>query len=221
MRLLLIRHGQTVDNVNGALGTSIPGPELTKLGEMQAAAIPAALHNQRLDAIYASTMLRAQMTAAPLAADRGLPVKILQGIHEISAGELELRTDREAIDVYRSRIFAWSTDLSSRLPGGENGIEFLHRFGSAVQGVVDHFAGSPDACFAVISHGASIRAWALNVSHNVDPVFSREHPLDNTAVIVLETPGDGTWVIESWAGQPLGGTSLEDEGALDPTGEAE
>ena len=80
MRLLLIRHGQTPSNVIGALDTAIPGPGLTELGLEQADAVPAALSAEPIGAIFASTQLRAQLTAAPLAEDRGLTVEIRSGL---------------------------------------------------------------------------------------------------------------------------------------------
>lgn len=221
MKLLLIRHGQTVDNVNGALGTQVPGPGLTALGSTQAAAIPNALRNTRIDAIYISTMLRTRKTAEPLAADRDLPLVVIPGIHEIRAGELEDRTDGEAIDLYRGTIFAWWTDLSARLPGGESGEEFVERFGRAVREIADRWSGDSAACVAIFSHGAAIRAWVLAASHNVDPEYSRQHPLDNTAVIELEGSDEGGWTVTAWAGEPLGGSKLQDAHASDPTGDAQ
>lgn len=71
MRLLLVRHGQTPSNVRFLLDTAVPGPGLTELGERQAAALPEALAGEDIDALYASTLTRAQLTAAPLAGARG------------------------------------------------------------------------------------------------------------------------------------------------------
>src|ERR1700761_4036649 len=100
MRLLLIRHAESTDNVPGILGTSVPGPVLTDLGREQAAAIPAALADQPIDAIFVSSMQRTSLTAAPLATDRGLDVTVLDDLGEISAGDYEGRSDKEAIHTY-------------------------------------------------------------------------------------------------------------------------
>ncbi len=64
MRLLLIRHGQTPGNVLGQLDTAHPGPGLTELGEQQAAALARSLANERIGLLYASTLIRTQITAA-------------------------------------------------------------------------------------------------------------------------------------------------------------
>ena len=89
MRLLLIRHGQTPGNVLGQLDTAHPGPGLTELGERQAEAL-ARVPGERADpALYASTLIRTQITAAPLARVHGLETEVLEGLQEIEAGSLE------------------------------------------------------------------------------------------------------------------------------------
>ncbi|CAN5262755.1 histidine phosphatase family protein [soil metagenome] len=216
MRLLLIRHGQTIDNVHGALGTTVPGPGLTELGRRQAAAIPDSLGSIPIDAIYVSTMQRTHQTAEPLALARGLEVTVLEGIHEIDAGELEQRTDQEAIRTYMGTIFSWWQEFGARIPGGEDGNDFYGRFTSAIEQVAERHDGT----VAVFSHGAAIRTWASYASQNIDADFSRSHALENTAVVVLQgSPTEG-WVTTYWAGEPIGGAALEDESAPDPTGEA-
>src|SRR5688572_23161801 len=107
MRLFLIRHGQTPSNVAGLLDTAAPGPGLTDLGHRQAAEIPDALRSTPVDAIFASTLVRTQLTAAPLAEDRGLDVVVLPGIHEIEAGDLELNLDHASVRIYLETAFSW------------------------------------------------------------------------------------------------------------------
>ena len=72
MRLLLIRHGQTPHNVTGALDTAYPGAGLTELGQRQAAAVPASLADEDVSAVYASPLVRTQLTGTPLAQERGI-----------------------------------------------------------------------------------------------------------------------------------------------------
>jgi broad specificity phosphatase PhoE len=215
MRILFIRHAQTVDNVNGAIGTVIPGPELTGLGARQAAAIPDALDSERIDAVYISTMLRTRLTADPLARARGLTPRMIDGIEEITAGSLEARTDPEAIRLYMGTIFSWWDDFDTRIPDGEDGHEFYGRFDRAV-GVIA--AGHPDdATVAVVSHGAAIRTWVSWSSENLDAEFSRVHHLDNTSIVVVEGSPSAGWQTTYWAGEPVGGAALGDPSAVDPT----
>jgi len=216
MRLLLIRHGQTIDNVNGALGTAVPGPGLTELGTRQAAAIPQALQSEPIEAIYVSHLVRTRRTAEPLAHSRGLEIQEIDGIEEIRAGDVEGRNDMDAVRLYIGTIFSWWQDFDARIPGGEDGNEFYDRFTSAI----GRIAASHSGTVAIFSHGAAIRTWASWTSRNLDADFSRVHELENTAVVVVEGSPDDGWVTTYWAGEPVGGADLEDPTALDPTGEA-
>lgn len=216
MRLLLIRHGQTIDNVNGVIASTIPGPPLTDLGRKQAGAIPDALASEPIEAIYVSTMQRTRLTAEPLALARGLEIQQIDGVHEISAGDLEGNSDKESIHTYMSTIFSWWNDFGAKIPGGEDGNEFYARFTGAVETIAAAHTGT----VALFSHGAAIRTWASWSSSNLNAEFSRTHPLENTAVVVVEgSPADG-WVTTYWADEPVGGAALEDTTAIDPTGEA-
>ncbi|MBB5634103.1 putative phosphoglycerate mutase [Cryobacterium mesophilum] len=200
MRLLLIRHGQTPGNVLGQLDTAHPGPGLTELGRTQAEALATSLSDAGVAALYASTLVRTQLTAAPLSAARRLEVEVLSGLHEIGAGELEARSDRESIRRYLETLYAWGLgDLDAALPGGSDGNEFFGRFDADVATIAS--AGVDVA--AVFSHGAAIRVWAANRARNVLPAFGAENNLDNTGVVTLEGSVAEGWTLTDWAGTPI------------------
>src|SRR5689334_6168601 len=67
MTLTFVRHGQSTANAAGVTDTSVPGPYLTPLGHQQAVDRATALQGNNYDAIYASNMIRTQLTAQPLA----------------------------------------------------------------------------------------------------------------------------------------------------------
>src|SRR3954452_2559814 len=107
MRLILIRHGQTPANVKGVLESTVPGPGLTELGHEQAAALPAALAHEPIDALFVSSMIRTHLTAAPLAAARGLTPIERDGAREIAAGDVEGNTDDASVHQYVSTLLNW------------------------------------------------------------------------------------------------------------------
>ncbi|MFD5651280.1 histidine phosphatase family protein [Streptomyces sp. NPDC127039] len=214
MRLLLIRHGQTPSNLKHLLDTAEPGPGLTALGQEQAAALPEALASEKIDALYASTLVRTQLTAAPLASARGLEVRVRAGIRELTAGDLEMRGDDEAAHVYMHTAFSWSAgDVRLRMPGGENGVEALARFDAVVAEA--HRGGAETV--AMVSHGAAIRMWVAARADNVDVDHAAGHPLANTGIVILSgSPGRG-WRALLWEGESLGPVPLT-PGPNDPTG---
>ncbi len=215
MRLLLVRHGQTPSNVRHQLDTAVPGPGLTALGERQAAALPAALADEPVEAVWASTMVRTQHTAAPLAAALGLEVHVRDGVREVSAGDLEMRSDDEAAQRYLRTMFAWATDPGLRMPGGESGTEVLGRYDAVVAEVAASGAGTA----VVVSHGAAVRLWAAARVMGVDVDHAAAHPLDNTGAVVVEGDPAGGWRLSAWRSAPLGGPSVTDPAKGGPAAE--
>jgi probable phosphoglycerate mutase len=216
VRLFLIRHGQTPANVLGQLDTAHPGPGLTQRGHEQAARVPDALSGEPIDAIFASTLVRTQLTAAPLADARTLDVEVRKGLHEIEAGELEMRSDMHSVRRYLETVFAWGAgDLDAAMPGGGTGHDFFGRYNADLQEIAESGASSA----AVVSHGAAIRVWVAANATNVAPSFAGENDLDNTGVVVVEGSFTDGWTLTRWADQPVGGAELADATAADPTGE--
>jgi len=81
----LVRHGE-VHNPDGLLYGRLPGFHLSERGEKQATAVAAALAARDVTAVLASSLERAQQTAAPIAAAHGLEVITEDGL--IEAGNL-------------------------------------------------------------------------------------------------------------------------------------
>lgn len=218
MRLLLIRHGQTPNNVAGALDTAFPGAGLTPLGHAQARAVPAALAGEEVAGVWASPLVRTQLTAAPLAEAWGLDVVVRPGLEEISAGDLEMRSDEPSVAEYADGVGRWLTgDLEHRVPGGESGTAFLERYDAAVAAVAAEHGR--DDTVAVFSHGAAIRAWA-SLAARIAPEVSTELRIMNTGMAVLEGAPGGPWELTRWTSEPLGGLDLEDPQADDVTGDS-
>lgn len=190
MRLILIRHGETQSNVDHLLDCGHPGAPLNDTGLQQAADLVDKIAHEPIDALYVSTLTRAQQTGGPLAEARGLEATVLDGVHEIPAGEHDMSSDWTAyIDV----LAQWPTNLDAGLEGAETGRQFLDRFNRAIAQV----EAEGHRNVAIVSHGAALRVWSLFM----DPEWGMEHaePLRNTEWIVLEGSTADGWTIKSWA----------------------
>ena len=220
MRLLLIRHGQTPGNVLGQLDTAHPGPGLTELGERQAAALARSLANEHIDLLFASTLIRTQITATPLAAVRGLQIEVLEGLREIEAGSLEKLTDKASHLRYLGTVFGWTDgELHRRMPGGPSGHDFFERYDASIARIAATAAATGDAgTVAVVSHGAAIRVWTGLRATNMEAGFAARHALANTGIVALEGDPDAGWRLIHWDDSPVGGLALVDPTAEDPTG---
>ncbi|WP_415857416.1 histidine phosphatase family protein [Sinomonas sp. G460-2] len=211
MRLLLIRHGQTPSNVIRALDTGAPGPGLTELGLQQAAALVAALASEQIGALFASNLHRAQLTAAPLADALGLEVAVREGLREIAAGCLEMRSDAESIVAYHGVLEAWMRGHhDARLDGGEACSDVYARFNAVIEeaeAVAAELAAlraeTPRAVVAIVSHGAMIRAWCGRHAVNLGADFAAAQNLANTGIVVLTGSSAEGWTVETWEGSAI------------------
>ena len=212
---MLVRHGQTPANVEGSLDTFLPGPGLTDLGARQAQALVAELADREVQAVFASEATRAQLTAAPLAAARGLVVEVLGGVFEVQAGALERHTDETSIAAYITTLRLWREgDLDASTPGGEDGHQMLTR----VDAAIDAICGRGLDAAVLVSHGALIRTWSgLRCAGTGDLAAES---LDNTGVVTLEGDQASGWRLVSWHNAPAGGVKddLPDTARADPTG---
>lgn len=219
MKLILVRHGQTPSNVAGHLDTGVPGAGLTALGRAQAAALPDALAGERVAGLHVSHLVRTQQTSHPLAAALGLEPVVHPGLAEISAGELEMRSEPEARTAYAECVAAWMTgDHGRTMPGGHDAHAFLERYDAAVADLASHH--DPDETVVVVSHGAAIRAWTALRARDVTAESAVRLGIANTgAATLLGHPTTG-WELVGWSETPLGGEHLLQESALDVTGES-
>lgn len=201
MRLYLIRHGQTSGNVQGALDTALPGPPLTDLGQSQAQALADAIGDEPIVAVYASQATRAQQTAAPLALRLGVDVQVIEGVKEVDAGDVEGRTDREAIVVYMDAVRAWTRgELTVGIPGGETGQQVRTRMLDAVgQLRAKHEETDPDGVVVLVSHGGAMRLGAEWLADNVPAEVANSGLIPNTGILELHSLPDGRWHCVRWA----------------------
>lgn len=201
MELLLVRHGQTPSNLIHALDTAAPGPGLTDLGHAQARALGKALGGSGIEAVFTSHLVRTQLTAQPLLTSLGIEAQVRPGIAEVVAGDLEMRNDHEAHEVYMKTGFSWATgDLDARMPGGESGTEMLGRFDS----VVEEAAGLGLERAVLVTHGAAARIWAAARARDLDVERAATHPLRNTCRITLEGDASRGWRLLEWDVAPPG-----------------
>lgn len=194
--LTFVRHAQSEGNASGLIDTSTPGPSITELGRRQAADSAAALAGNGYDGVFASTMVRTQQTAAPMAAALAEPIAVLPGLREVEAGQAEGRPEASAADYFAAPMQWLRGDRSARIPGSIDGNEFDARF----DGAVAQIYGTGDVRPVAYSHGAAIMLWVTMNVDNPQPDLLRTHPLPNTGrVVVTGSPAQG-WTLVDWDG---------------------
>jgi probable phosphoglycerate mutase len=167
MLLLLVRHGQSMGNVEGRIqGDNDP---LTDFGRSQAQAVAEAM-KQRGDVtnLYASPLDRAMETATIIGAAVGQTPVPIMGLAEINAGRAAglLWTDwRDQNPELAERMANRTVD--DGWEGGETGNQFGYRVLAAYDEIVTRHVGTDDVVVAV-GHGGSL-AWIAAKAHG-DPL---------------------------------------------------
>ena len=149
-RILAIRHGQTVWNADSRIQghTDI---ELDELGRWQAERLAQALGDDELHALYSSDLKRAQQTAAPLAARKGLNTRLDVGLRERGFGEFEGLSFAQIEQRWPDQAQAWrrrDPDFGAR--GGEVLRDFRDRVVAAVARLARVHRGQH---IALVTHG--------------------------------------------------------------------
>ena len=165
-QLFLIRHGQTVGNVQHVWHGWTEG-ELTPLGVQQAEATALRLRSEQarhlaacgetFDALYSSPLCRAWRTAEIIGQSLDLSPLAHEGLKEIWFGEIEGLTIDEFAVCYPEVHRRWSnrSDVSFTWPGGENRTAFHQRARRAIQEIT---SGHEGQSIIVVAHGGTLRA---------------------------------------------------------------
>lgn len=148
--LLLIRHGETAWNAEHRIQGRLDVP-LSATGIRQAQQLARRLAGEPIDALIASDLARAWMTAAPLAEARGFTMIAEPRLRERAFGIFEGKTLDEIAVEFPEEFAAWrAREVGWQIPQGESGSEFIARVLAAVQEIARAQAGRT---IAVVTHG--------------------------------------------------------------------
>ncbi|UMB70237.1 histidine phosphatase family protein [Mycobacterium paraterrae] len=218
----LVRHGETLSNLNGIIDTEPPGAPLDATGVAQANEVANSIYGvfkDNISGLFASDATRTQQTAEPLAALLGalnkgadpFPVETLSGLNEIPAGAFEGQQTLSLDGIlYLLGPLSWTLGFPLVPNFGDpsmNGITFDESFGSAVQHIYDGTVGTGDVTTNDVAYSSAgaIAVWTLmnvknpDFSIMFDEVINNQEFLPNTGQVVIEgSPGD--WTLVSYDG---------------------
>lgn len=153
-RLILLRHGETDWNREGRyLGQKDLG--LSPWGERQIEFAARRLHEERIEAIYASDLIRTRRTAEIIAASRGLPVRTDRRFRELNFGAWEGLTYEEIAARFRRELKAWEEDpVRQTPPRGESLAALVRRVSQAWREIIRQERAST---VLLVGHGGPFR----------------------------------------------------------------
>ncbi len=154
MELLLIRHALPIRR---ELADGVADPELSPEGHEQAAHLGRYLASEHLDAIYASSLRRAQETAHPVVADRDLELLIEPDVAEFDKDSSEYVPVEELKAANDPR---WQAMVDGTWDAGEDLATFNERTIGGIERIIETHRGQR---VAVVCHGGVINAYLTSI----------------------------------------------------------
>lgn len=155
--LYLVRHGETEYNRRRIVQGRRIDSRLNVTGRQQAAALAERFAGVALDALYTSTMRRAEETVAAVAAHHpGLPLRRLRDLEEMSWGVHEGAAPSAALEATLEGYYGrWAAGhFDEPVEGGES-IRAVQRRG--VRAIAAIVAAHPGGRVLVVAHGRLLR----------------------------------------------------------------
>jgi probable phosphoglycerate mutase len=175
-RLLLIRHAESVANVEGRMQGSGNDP-LTPRGIAQAQNLARRMQADSLSdgLIFCSPLQRAMQTAEIVAQALNLPVQVHPGLTEIDLGKLEGVSAEELNKVVRADAFA---DYDAELP-----YDFAQRVVATFSALLADYGGQP---LVIVTHlGVVCNALAYWLESDMAHAWQHYGAIDNTGISEL------------------------------------
>ena len=161
-KVIFIRHGQTEWNVTGRYqGQS--DVKLTEEGRKQAEKLADNFPVAKVDAVYASDLCRAMVTAETIANKFGLKVQAEPAFRELSFGDWEGLTYQQIVDKWEDAManFLQHPDILE-IPGGERFPAVQKRAETRLNELVKEHDGQT---IVVVAHGAVLRTLLAAALH--------------------------------------------------------
>ncbi len=136
MRLILVRHGQTLWN-HEKRAQGVSDIALSDIGLEQVERLALSLKHERIDAIASSPLKRALQTAEAINRFHNLPIGLEEGLKELDMGDFEGIALGDMLLTEGDFLRQWAEDPSSlTMPGGESLTELQDRAWRTVERIM-------------------------------------------------------------------------------------
>lgn len=178
MKVLFIRHGQTIINVDGKIHKVDDDAGLTELGKKQAEILVEVCKREGVGAIYSSPELRALETARIIGEKLGVKPITESGLAERDWGDWSDQTWEEIKQ--RLETMSIKERFSSIPPRGESWEEMERRLVDAMNKIVTHLY----KVVAIVTHSGAMRA-LMPVLHGKPKDISFKYEFHNGSITIF------------------------------------
>ena len=193
-KLIIIRHGETLWNVEGKKQGQLDSP-LTALGIKQAKALAQRLTEESFTALYASDLGRAYKTAEYIAARTNHKISPERELRERNFGIFQGLTNKQIKNKYSAEYHSHLTDtVNYVIPEGESLRQFYERNTACLENLTARHAGE---IIAVVTHGGIIDGWFRYI-FDLPLETVRRAKLWNASINCIVHEDAGGWTLHTW-----------------------
>lgn len=181
--ILLVRHGEQHFWSNITLGEAYDAP-LSPTGEEQVEALGRRLADERIDAVYASSMKRAVATAKAVAKHHGLEPTVVDDLKEIDLWQ-NAPQDKGLLDIYGREELAeiYREIRRQRRHEAYPHVEDVGAFRKRIIGAIDRIAAENEGKRVVVAcHGGVINTY---LSHLFSSAYDSIVTVHHTSITVV------------------------------------
>jgi broad specificity phosphatase PhoE len=156
-RVYLVRHGQSVANVQRVFSNLKVDLPLSELGVTQATHTAEHLKSVHVDEMYSSPMIRAIQTAEIFSTAIGVDFDVVEEFREVQVGDLEDHPPTDAAWALHDRVIGgwWQGKPESAFPNGDDYHTLSGRAKRALMRILD---GKSGRSILVVAHGTIFMA---------------------------------------------------------------
>jgi probable phosphoglycerate mutase len=193
-KLIIIRHGETLWNVEGKKQGQLDSP-LTSLGIKQAKALAQRLTEEFFTDLYSSDLYRASETAGYIAARTNHEVFLESGLRERNFGIFQGLTDVQIKNKYPAQYNSHFADkVDYVIPDGESLRQFYARVAVCLESLTTRHAGQT---IAIVTHGGVIDGW-FRFIFDLPLETTRRAKLWNASVNCIVHEDTVGWTLHTW-----------------------
>jgi len=182
MRLILTRHGETIENKMGIIQGHLPG-KLSKLGKEQAKKLAKRLKNEKIDFIYSSDLARAADTAKEIAKFHPIiPVEFVEDLRERYLGSFQGTKTNE---IHDDKIHL--LESTERHEDIETNVELYQRINKFFNFVLNKH---PNNNVLFVGHSGAGKALVCSIMNKSPNDIKTIENLSNTSVTIYEIDKD-------------------------------
>ncbi|MBE6404054.1 MAG: histidine phosphatase family protein [Lentisphaerae bacterium] len=193
--IVAVRHGETASNHDGIIQGQLNIP-LNELGLLQAQAAATRLSKWQFDAVFASDLDRAMITAETiLSFHPGLTVTPTAALREWDLGFMQGRRIADLNEKHPEIMAAFRRDLDDlNIPEGESLAEFQNRVSGFITGLAQQYQGKR---ILLVTHGGAMQRMLKHATgaisgNNVRPFCA------NASLAVFRCKDAINWQLVTW-----------------------